>query len=254
MAKQNRTWSDHTSTNFYDYDLPKNFIGSDGGFPNKKEINGNYAYPDGYIPIGQSAHENGLGNNPWDAQTHAQGLMGSNSSQTPHGPTIQGIKDIVNDLSAYEQMEGGVNPNLKANPIYGYGSPVLEYDFDEDKYPWSDELGDYTKPKDQDTLFHHFYWKGDDYVKLFNDMTDQVGPDNLARAFTLLRNANDWKHGQEAEEVAKIGRDRNLYGETLYNLLHETPQGQSLLNTIPANKFKSRNRNITGQGTGGYIK
>lgn len=85
-------------------------------------------------------------------------------------------------------------------------------------------------------------------------MTEQVGQDDLARAFTLLRNANDWKHGQEAEEVAKRGRDRNLYGETLYNLLHETPQGQSLLNTIPENKFSSRNRNITGQGTGGYIK
>ena len=253
--KQNRSWSDHTTNNYNDYDLPKNWMGSDDGFPEKKELNGAYAYPDGNIPIGQSAHENGLGNNPWEAQTNVQGVIGPHASQTPYGPTVQGLKNIVNDISRYEQLEAGVNPNLKANPIYGYGSPALEYDFDENKYPWSDELNDYTMPKDQDTLFWHIVNEGDDYVDWFNDITKQAGTDDTARAFTLLRNLNDWQHSQEADEAAKIGRARNLYGETLYNLLQDSQQGRSILDSLP-NEYqrRSRERNITGQGTGGYIK
>lgn len=254
MAKQNRAWSDHTSTNFYDYDLPKNFIGSGDGFPSKKEINGSYAYPDGYIPIGQSAHENGLGNNPWETQTNVQGLLGPHSSQNPYGPTVQGLKNIVNGISAYEQLEAGVNPNLKANPIYGYGSPALEYDFDETKYPWNPEIDDYDIPTEQDMVFWHAVAEGNDYADMMHNIAAQAGPEATANAFTLLRNYNDWQHGQEADEAAKRGRDRNLYGDTLVDLLQNTPQGQSVLNTIPANKFRSRERNITGSGTGGFIK
>ena len=214
-----------------------------------------YNYPNGNIPIGQSAHENGLGNNPWEAQTNVQGVIGPHSSQTPYGPTIQGIKDIVNDLSRYEQLEAGVNPNLKANPIYGYGSPALEYDFDEEKYPWDPEINDYSLPVDQDLLFWHVWGEGDNYVDWLNNLTTQAGRDDTARAFTLLRNLNDWQHSQEADELAKIGRARNLYGETLYNLLEDSRQGRSILDSLP-NEYRrrSRERNITGQGTGGYIK
>lgn len=218
-----------------------------------------YNYPNGNIPIGQSAHGNGLGYHPWEnvgEDALASSLPGAASPVATYGPSAQDVKDIVNDISYYEQFYGGVPENIKPNSIYGYGSPKLDFMFTEDKYPYDEVHDEFDVPKNQDNLRSHFWGKGDEYREwLDNNFLTPEQQQAMADSFTALRNYNDWQNYQEAEKVAEQARNRNLYGETLYNLLSESPEGQSILgSTRMPKEWTSRERNITGKGTGGFVK
>lgn len=240
MPKQNRSWGDHTTNNYNDYDLPKNWIGSGDGFPNKKEINGSYAYPDGNIPISGAGAGNGLrgealGSNPWDAQSTIQQINNPNNIDPI---TSDDIKEVVNQLSNTDIRNA--NLNLKANPIYGYGNLPLEYDY-------SGYDGPADVPEGQDVLYGYFEDIGKagalDAAPFLMSPSEKGG---FARAFTALRNYNDWQREQELEQQANEQRQRSLYGDTLVDLLQNTPEGQSILAEAHRPKPMARERHITG--------
>jgi hypothetical protein len=241
MAKQNRAWSDHTSTNFYDYDLPKNFIGSGDGFPSKKEINGSYAYPDGNVPLpGEAGAGNGLrgealGGNPWDAHNTIQ-----QAKNRIKPITAADIKEVVNQLTNTDIQNA--NLNLKPNPIYGYGNLPLEYDYSGYETPLD-------APEGQDVLYGYF--EDIDKANTLDAAPFLMSPDekgSFARAFTILRNYNDYLRDQNLEQQAAETRQRNLYGDTLVDLLQNTPEGQSILGEARVQKPKpmARERHISG--------
>ncbi len=172
--------------------------------------------------------------------------------------TLDALKGIVNELSNEEIQTA--NPNIKGNLLYGYGAPALSYDGHE--YPYIPEWDEHAVPEGQDTLNWHFYNN-----PLFGDTVDfhnqasQEQKDQLAREFTLLRNANDYRRQMNLDQFAAEQRQRDLYGDTLVDLLQNTPEGQSILGTVnvasrnaATPEHRSRERNITGPGTGAFIR
>ena len=156
--------------------------------------------------------------------------------------TLDALKGIVNELSNEEIQTA--NPNIKGNPLYGYGAPALSYDGHE--YPYIPEWDEHAVPEGQDTLNWHFwnnptFWDTVD----FHNQANQEQKDQLAREFTLLRNANDYRRQQDLDQFMAEQRQRNVYGDTLVDLLQNSPQGQSILDYIPAKDHLSRQRHIS---------
>lgn len=180
----------------------------------------------------------------------------SNNNNPINPATYNTMMQVLNDLSNTEVQTA--NPNIKGTPLYGYGAPALSYDGSE--YPYNPEWDEYAVPENQDTLKWHLIENGlgNNLANLESWATPEQ-KNQLAREFTLLRNANDYARQEQLDQIAADQRQRNLYGDTLVDLLQNTPEGQSILEPIqltrsaPTDRL-SRQRNITGQGTGAFIK
>lgn len=178
-------------------------------------------------------------------------------SQLSSYPPLQGkelfnsLVNVVNDLSNTEASLA--NPNIKGNPLYGYGTPALSFDGSE--YPYDPDAGERMVPDNRDTLTYHFWENGlAPNTADFERNATQAQKDQLAREFTLLRNINDYARQQRLDNFAADQRQRSLYGDTLVDLLQNTPKGQQILDYIPAKDHRSRERNITGPGQVGFIQ
>ena len=172
---------------------------------------------------------------------------------TPQQQAYQELLDVIDDLSNTESRTA--NPNIKGNPLYGYGNPALSYDgleYQDPAYLTDDsvEWDSSRIPEDQDMLDYHFWQNGSlgDTEVLFRDAATQEQKDDLARAFTLLRNMNDYQRQQNLDAFVAEQRQRDLYGDTLVDLLQNSPKGQSILEPILQRRLPSRKRNITGEG------
>ena len=177
-----------------------------------------------------------LGNNPWEnvgENTQAYNSPYAASPTALYGPSKQMIKDIVNDISNEEMANGNVNLNLKPNPLYGYGSKPLDFRVDDLNSTYVPEIDDYEVPEGQDNLYWHFLKNGEDAAEWLYNFTPAQQND-LAKSFSILRNYNDYL------------RDRNLYGDTLVDLLQNTPEGQSILGKAQKPKPMARERHISG--------
>lgn len=184
----------------------------------------------------------------------------NNNPMAPMGDKVNALTDVVNELSNEEMRTA--NPNIKGNLLYGYGNPALSFRGEE--YPWIPGADERDVPENQDTLMWHFI----DKPELLHAMSQFMGgatpeeKNQLAREFTLLRNASDYSRQRNLDQFVDDQRQRNLYGDTLVDLLQNSPEGQSILGTTainsrsanPDERFISRQRNIAGQGTGAFIK
>ena len=191
-----------------------------------------------------------LGNNPWEnvgENTQAYNSPYATSPTALYGPSKQMIKDIVNDISNEEMANGNVNLNLKPNPLYGYGSKPLDFRVDDLNSTYVPEIDDYEVPEGQDNLYWHFLKNGEDAAEWLYNFTPAQQND-LAKSFSILRNYNDYLRDQSLEQQANEMRQRNLYGDTLVDLLQNTPEGQSILGEARVQKPKpmARERHISG--------
>ena len=189
-----------------------------------------------------------LGNNPWEnvgENAQASNSPYATSPTALYGPNAQMIKDIVNDMSNEEMANGNVNFNLRPNPIYGYGSKPLDFRVDDLNSTYNPEIDDYDVPEGQDNVYWHFLKNGEDAAEWLYNFTPAQQED-IARSFTALRNYNDWQRDQSLEQQANEMRQRNLYGDTLVDLLQSTPEGQSILGEAHRPKPMARERYITG--------
>ena len=203
-----------------------------GGFIPTEAIGANTQVYDGIIP-GEGVPDH------WDAPTSAQ---------------LDNIaKAMANDTMNRMIQAGAEDPNyqplnLHPNMIYGYGTKPrdLEPTIDPPNAPdWYNATTYFLEDEDPGLL----NWYEENYLN-----ADQKTKDDFNRSMQLLENAEHYNRDQSLQQQAAEMRQRNLYGDTLVDLLQNTPQGQSILNAIPTNKFRSRERNITGQGTGAFIK
>ena len=156
-------------------------------------------------------------------------FTGAESGLSPEG-TFEALRNIVNDLSNEEIKTA--NANFKPSSLYGYGNPALSYRGEE--FPWLANADERDMPANQDTLDWHFY-----NTPVFADTVDfhnQATPEQkaqLAREFTLLRNANDWRRGQNIDDLAEQYRQENLYGTALQDILEQSEQGRTILDGLP---------------------
>lgn len=208
-----------------------------------------YDYPNGEIPIGYGPHGEGLGSNPWDAQTGVQGHLGPYATETPS------LHDLyaMNWLMASEDKQNA-NPNLKANPLYGYGNAPLEFDYSNYDTPLD-------VPEGQDAVAGYFEDRG--LLDFLESGRSQADRDAIAQAFSLLRNAQEYELDNNIQTMLgdalpdlqkRANENRGLYGDMVVDLLQGTPRGRQIIDSIPAKDRMSRERNITGPGTGGFIK
>mgnify|MGYP007032364848 CR=1 FL=1 len=116
------------------------------------------------------------------------------------------------------QDSGNANPNLKANPLYGYGNAPAEY---------SDIAGQFDD-------------RG--YLDALNQAANtQASRDDITQMLNLLKNAQEYEVdnnlqlmlGDSAPDLqARANGFRGLYGDMVANLLQGTPKGQQIINAI----------------------
>ena len=178
---------------------------------------------------------------------------------TPAAAPTQGqldniAKSMANDTVNRMIMAGAEDPdyqplNLHPNMIYGYGTKPRDlepvFGTPAERPEWYSATTDFLEEEDPGLL--------DWYLSNISGADDKTRND-FNRYMQVLENREHYNRDQELQQQAAEMRQRNLYGDTLVDLLQNTPQGQSILNAIPTNKFRSRERNITGQGTGAFIK
>ena len=231
-----------------DFDLPKNFTGSDGGFPEEKH-RGRQSITQGYTNGDYIA----------PAETYAPN-QNINAYQGPDASALQEIVDYMTDdtmqqLSAYRN---NINPdyNIKANPLYGYGQDLRDFytqygapaNWPENYQPISAYLED-VDPE----LFAAIEDSGaaDTYAKQAD----------LSRAFNLMENYNAYARENELNQWAQDYRNDQLYGDTLRELQARQAQPTSsrslVKDAIQEARHqqhmddlarRARQRNITGSG------
>lgn len=116
------------------------------------------------------------------------------------------------------QDSGNANPNLKANPLYGYGNAPLGY-------------GD---------IAEQFNDRG--YLNDLNQAANtQADREAMTQMLNLLKNAQEYEVdnnlqlmlGDTAPDLqARANGFRGLYGDMVANLLQGTPKGQQIINAI----------------------
>lgn len=144
----------------------------------------------------------------------------SASANEPALLSMGEYKDILNDLVNYNQFTGayGIKPNM----ISGYGN----------------------RPDDMSEYIRH-----DLYNSVIQNAADA---DALDRVFNILQGAEEYKRQQRLDDSANQMRQEDLYGTVLSDMLNQTPKGASLMEKI-VQKPSSRQRNVQGQGAGGFI-
>lgn len=199
-----------------------------------------YNAPNGFIDLSTNGIGNGI---PVSADA------GTNYGAAVNGvqqPTVGALKEIIQQMALNDI--GNANTNLNPNPLYGYGNPGLEFDY-----------SNYDAPKDvpqgQDALAGYFEDMGL-MDALYNGAASPKERDEFAQLMTLLRNNREYQMDQNLQQMGEDYRNQQLYGDTLMNLLQETPEGQSVLGQIQSDRPQPsiRERNITGPGQGGFIQ
>ena len=129
----------------------------------------------------------------------------------------------LHDLYAMSWLAAGgdsrnANPNLKANPLYGYGNAPMDYS---DVAAAFDDRG---------------------YLNDLNQAANsQADRDAITQMTNLLRNAQEYEIdnnlqlmlGDVAPDLQARGNGfRGLYGNMVVDLLQNAPQGQQIINTI----------------------
>lgn len=243
-----RSWGENIGGTFSNDDRFKN--GPQYGWPQNKNIDVQYR------PSGETLNFAPGGLDEYDLINPA-GVPHTIYHITPWteygfpSTQYQELRNVINDLSDTEMQTA--NPNIKGNPLYGYGNPALSYDGMEYQDPGVLENDDWDPdkiPEDQDRLDYHFWHNGSlgDAEVLFRDMATPEQKDELARAFTLLRNMNDYERQRNLDDFTAEQRQRDLYGDMLVDLLQNKPEGRSILDPILQRRLPSRQRNITGAG------
>ena len=165
-------------------------------------------------------------------------------------PTLHDIYAMAWLMASHDTRNA--NPNLQANPLYGYGNAPLEFDYRNYESPLD-------IPEGQDAVAGYFEDRGL-ADKLYSVTNSAQLQDDFAKAFTLLRNAQEyenndaqWVLGDSVQDIQKAnGGYRGLYGDMVANLLEGTPKGRQIIDSIP--NHPTRERNITGPGQGGFIQ
>jgi hypothetical protein len=120
-------------------------------------------------------------------------------------------------------------------------------------------LADYFADHGLEGWLYNSQWSG-----------DGAHQDALSAAFNLAQGINDYNQRKEQEQYDRENRDYDLYGNVLFDLLDQTPQGQSLMNEVMSQMYQTRHdqrmqdmfgnprqRNIsqmntTGNGSGAF--
>lgn len=207
------------------------------------------------INYGPNIHGEGLNGGPGNItqQQVAPPMYWNGETPVLQGPavlTAGQLKDIVNEMSddqmwmdmVYNEehpeaprsdIQVGMFPN---RPDRAYGSD----------YVWDTEAGDF--------LYNHPEYKGvQDYFAdhgaldwLSERPLSDADKDAIARTMNLLQGINDYNRRQNLEATKNEIMQRNLYGDTLVDLLQNTPEGQSILGKAQKPKPMARERHISG--------
>jgi hypothetical protein len=135
----------------------------------------------------------------------------------------------LHDLYAMSWLLAGkdsrnANPNIKGNPLHGYGNAPAEY---------SDIAGQFDD-------------RG--YLDALNQAANtQASRDDITQMLNLLKNAQEYNIdtnkqlilGDRAPDLqARANGFRGLYGDMVVDLLQNTPKGQQIINALAGNAVK----------------
>lgn len=242
-----------------DFDLPKNFINSGDGFPEKKHL----------AASENGIHGEGLNGDPGDItqqQVDTPWNLGDNVvDNNVELFTVNNLRNIVDAMSDDAQWEKSVyNEEHPDNPISdiqvgAFPRTVPRRFFSE--YPEdTDEAADFLYNNPWNKGIQDYFIDEGQYGWLYNnpDLQTQEQQADFSRMLNLLQGANDYRLRQEQADRDEYTRNRQLYGDALMELMaqRQTPQNnRSLLNEaiqqirdqeILDNRPSPRRRNITG--------
>lgn len=242
-ASPSRSWGDNIGGTFSNDDRFKN--GPEYGWPENKNIDVQYR------PHGEALDLRGEASNTpfWNGASGGMGYQSSNYAPV-ESINMDQLNSIVNSMSN-DAMADREDTNLRPNMLYGYGDAPL------------DVLSRYETPADRPegyrTLYDYLEEEGlEDWANDSDVINGAPNQRDLATAFQLMQNANDYDRQQNLDRAIQQSRDRNLYGDALMELMaqRQTPQNnRSLLNEaiqqirdqeILENRPSPRRRNITG--------
>lgn len=182
----------------------------------------------------------------WNGASEGTGYQSSNYEPV-ESINMDQLNNIVNSMSN-DAMAYRDDTNIRPNMLYGYGDAPRDY------YSRYDTPAE--RPEGYSAIYDYIEDAGlEDWADNSNIAASGVDQARLARAFQLMQNANDYDRQRNLDQMSQEYRNRDLYGDTLMDLMAQRRNNRSLLNEalqqirdqeILENRPSPRRRNITG--------